>query len=176
MRILAIVLLSIVLSILPWGPAAPVARAQQGDAPPPCSDERHRQFDFWVGDWDVFDTAGKRVGGNVIDSILGGCALRESWTGGGGSIGHSFNIYDAANDKWHQTWVDNRGLLLELDGGLRDGKMVLEGKRPGADGKPVHHRISWEPQPGGHVRQLWETSPDGSEWKTLFDGLYKKRG
>jgi len=25
------------------------------------------------------------------------------------------------------------------------------------------------------VRQLWESSPDGKQWKTVFDGLYVKR-
>ncbi|ANM32190.1 hypothetical protein ABI59_10290 [Acidobacteria bacterium Mor1] len=151
------------------------AQAQQGDGTPPCSGEKYRLFDFWVGDWDVFDTEGTSVGRNRIESILGGCAIQENWTGGGGSIGHSFNIYDAANDKWHQTWVDNRGLLLELDGGFRDGKMVLEGKRPGPDGKLVHHRITWQATGEGHVKQRWETTTDGSNWNAIFEGVYKKR-
>ena len=33
--------------------------------------------------------------------------------------------YDAASDKWHQTWIDSNGAPLYLDGGLVDGHMVL---------------------------------------------------
>jgi hypothetical protein len=30
--------------------------------------------------------------------------------------GQSFTIYDVARDVWHQTWVTNRGELLEIEG------------------------------------------------------------
>ena len=33
------------------GPAAGVAAV--GGPPAPCADAEHRQFDFWVGQWDV---------------------------------------------------------------------------------------------------------------------------
>ncbi len=72
--------------------------------------------------------------------------------------------------------MDNGGLLLELDGGLEEGRMVLSGQRPGREGGTVLHRISWEPLENGDVRQLWETSQDGGEtWKGVFEGRYSKR-
>jgi hypothetical protein len=115
------------------------------------------------------------VGTNRITPILGGCALREEWTGTSGSVGTSYNAWDAASRRWHQTWVDNRGLLLLLDGGLADGKMVLRGERPGQGGGTVLHRISWEPLEGGTVRQLWETSNNGgATWQVAFDGAYHR--
>ena len=39
--------------------------AQQPPAKP-CETERHRQFDFWIGSWDVHDAQGKHVGENEI--------------------------------------------------------------------------------------------------------------
>ena len=151
------------------------AMAQQaGQAP--CADEAHRQFDFWVGTWIVTNAQGTEVGTNRISAILGGCVLLEEWQSAGPYSGKSLNIYDAANDSWHQTWVDNGGMLLQLDGGLEDGNMVLTGMRPGPDGSPVQHRITWEPLEGGDVRQTWDTSgDDGQTWTNQFDGLYSKK-
>ena len=165
--------------------AAAVAHAQdeatgEEAAPPPppkpCTSEKHRQFDFWVGSWDV-TANGQPAGHNDITLVHGDCALSENWKSAGGAFtGSSLNIYDQANDKWHQTWVDVTGTLLELDGGLVDGKMVLQGKRPGPDGQAVINRISWTPNEDGSVRQHWETSTDGENWTTAFDGHYVKAG
>ncbi len=148
------------------------AQGQQAQQSP-CGDEAHHQFDFWVGTWEVSNAQGNVVGTNEISSILGGCVLLEEWQSAGPYAGKSLNIYDAANDKWHQTWVDNGGLLLELDGRLVDGNMVMKGYRPGQDGTEVLHRITWAPLEDGDVRQTWDTSgDDGQTWATQFDGLY----
>jgi hypothetical protein len=159
----------------------PLALAAQEDAPAapvtgPCDAAEYRQFDFWIGDWNV--TAGEQVAGtNSIHKVHGGCALQENWqgAGAGGISGSSFNIYDQATGRWHQTWVDASGTLLQLDGGLVDGSMVLSGKRPAQNGGTALHRISWTPNADGSVRQLWEASQDeGGSWSVLFDGLYVK--
>jgi hypothetical protein len=143
---------------------------------PPCSQAEQRQFDFWVGDWTVVRSDnGKYAGHNRIDSVLGGCALHESWTGAGGVKGNSYNAYDASRGVWHQTWVDSTGELLVLEGRFVDGKMVLQGQQQGVDGKAVQNRITWTPLAGGKVRQRWETSTDGKAWNVSFDGLYSKR-
>ena len=142
--------------------------------PAPCVSPEHRQFDFWLGDWKVQDAAGNAAGTNQITRIQGGCVLFENWKGAQNSTGNSFNMYYAADGKWHQTWVDNQGGRLDLAGGLQDGKMVLDGDAPSQrdPGKRVRHRISWE-RKGANVRQLWEASrDDGKTWKVLFDGLY----
>lgn len=142
----------------------------------PCDGPEYRQFDFWIGDWDV--TAGEQAAGtNSIRSLHGGCVLQENWQSAGpdGISGSSFNIYDRATGKWHQTWVDAGGTLLQLDGGLVEGAMVLSGSRPAQGGGTALHRISWTPRPDGSVRQLWEVSQDhGVGWTVLFDGLYVK--
>ena len=48
-----------------------------------CTKAEFRQFDFWLGDWEVTLPDGKVAGTNKIESILGGCVLQESWAGGG---------------------------------------------------------------------------------------------
>lgn len=152
--------------------------AQQAARPPPCMSEAHRQFDFWVGEWDVTGPAGKPAGRSRIESKLGGCVVHEHWFGAGGSVGESFNIHNAETGQWEQYWVDNGGNRLHLQGGVRAGAMVLEGvqDKPNAQtGLAQRERITWTPNADGSVRQLWETSPDdGKTWSTSFDGLYRK--
>lgn len=115
---------------------------------------------------------GTTAGTNHITQALGTCVLHEHWVGGGGDVGESFNIYDATSKRWHQTWVDNQGTLLVLEGGLVRGAMVLTDS---AVGSKTVNRITWEQLPKGQVRQLWETSSDGGKtWKTAFNGLYRR--
>ncbi len=154
--------------------------ADEAGPPPkaPCAASEHRQFDFWLGDWEVRDPAGKVVGHNVLTSLHKGCVMLENWTGAGGFTGSSLNIYDADRKKWHQTWTDSGGGLLTLEGGWADGRMVLIGDTVSADipGEITVNRITWTPLPDGRVRQHWETSTDkGRTWKTGFDGYYAKR-
>jgi hypothetical protein len=42
-----------------------------------------RDFDFWIGDWDVFGPDGKQAGTNSITPLLDGGALAEHWHGAG---------------------------------------------------------------------------------------------
>ncbi len=146
-------------------------------APPrACTAPEHHQFDFWIGTWDVTQPGGARAGANRIEPILGGCALRESWTGAGGSHGTSYNAYDAGRRRWHQTWVDDQGTVLLLDGKYADDRMTLEGETLDTAGHPQRQRIIWEQTAPGRVRQLWQTSSDsGATWITAFDGRYVKR-
>lgn len=152
-------------------PAAEPGPASLCDAP------EHRQFDFWLGDWDVTSN-GQPAGRNRVESIQRGCVLQENWRGSGvgGITGTSFNIYDRESGQWHQTWVDASGTLLQLDGGLVDGAMVLEGERPSPTGSgTAKHRITWTPGADGSVHQLWEASQDdGKTWNVIFDGRYTK--
>jgi hypothetical protein len=154
-----------------------IASAQAPQAsPPPCAGDEYRQFDFWLGAWQVADRDGNALGTNKIEPILGGCALRESWVGASGSVGHSFNIFDRQSGRWHQTWVDNSGLLLQIEGGLdTSGAMVLTGTGKSSDGRAQQHRITWTPLPDGRVRQHWELSTDEGAWSDAFVGFYARQ-
>lgn len=67
------------------------AMTQSPLSPPACSAVEHRQFDFWIGRWEVFTPDGKKAGDNTIEAIDGGCALIERWRGNGGFTGTSLN-------------------------------------------------------------------------------------
>lgn len=140
-----------------------------------CEGENYDQFDFWLGHWNVTTPAGKVAGTNYISQELNNCVLHEHYSTPSGYQGNSYTIYDIAFDKWHQTWVDNSGTLLELDGGLQGSNMVLQGKGKDPQGNLLIHRITWTPNEDGTVRQHWQQSADqGQSWTTLFDGLYTK--
>lgn len=143
--------------------------------PSPCASPAHRAFDFWLGDWQVHAANGKLAGSNTITRAHGGCVLHESYSTPGGYTGESLNMYDASRKVWHQTWADSGGLLLTLEGGLQDGKMVLEGKGATASGGSVSHRITWTPNADGSVRQHWESTDSTGKWATTFDGKYTRK-
>lgn len=143
--------------------------------PPLCADNAYRQFDFWLGEWEVHTKDGKLAGTNHITREYGGCVIHERYTTDRGYAGESLNTWDAGRKRWHQSWVDNSGTLLLLDGGLRDGSMVMEGTTTATDGKETRHRITWTPNADGSVRQHWESTDTAGKWVTAFDGWYTPR-
>jgi hypothetical protein len=151
------------------------SQLQAQNAPPQrCDTPEFRQFDFWIGDWDV-TTNGQPAGTNLITLEEDGCVIHEHWKGSRGGTGQSFNFYTRTSKQWRQTWIDNSGNPLDLYGEYRDRKMTLTGKTPAARGSVIQ-RITFFDNPDGTVRQLWESSTDdGKTWVVAFDGLYRKR-
>lgn len=133
----------------------------------PCQTSNHRAFDFWLGEWAV--TSPGREGWQARSSIqLGndGCSIHETYTTPGGYGGSSVNFYDATQQQWHQTWIDNQGGSLYLVGNVQNGAMVL------SDGS---NQIIWTPQSDGRVRQHWQvTNDEGKTYSTAFDGYYER--
>jgi hypothetical protein len=163
---------SALLGLMSFGITAP-SPAQ--NPPPACSAAEYRAFDFWLGEWNVHGADGKLAGTNSIQREIGGCVLHERYATSRGYSGESFNVYDAPRKVWHQTWVDSSGLLLVLEGGIQDGKMVLQGETIDSDGKATRHRITWTPNPDGSVRQFWESTTPNGDWVVAFDGKYTRK-
>jgi len=165
------------IAFILWAVAIAPARTAGGSAPaksaPACDRRECRQFDFWLGDWDVYGPDGKTVvGRSHVEGILDGCVLLENWYGAKGGTGKSFNTWTRSDSLWHQSWVSNSGNLLLLQGSFRNGAMVLEGDSPPG----TRNRITWTPRPGGEVEQRWSTSADGgATWTTSFLGIYRKQ-
>ncbi len=139
--------------------------------PTTCKDPAYHQFDFWAGNWDVFDVGSPtKVAHARIDSILEGCVLREDYRDTGGHEGQSFTIYDASRKLWHQTWVTSDGVLLEIEGRFEHNEMVLSGKNQ--KGELV--RGAWKPV-NGEVREFAQKSADdGKTWNPWFDIMFRR--
>lgn len=149
-------------------------------APPPCAAAEYRQFDFWLGEWDVVGVTGapnegKILGHNTIERVSAGCALSEHWRGASGFDGRSLNGWDASAKVWRQFWIGADGVVLQLSGGLSEDSMEMRGELPGANGGTQLQRIRWTPQPDGSVIQRWDTSDDaGRTWNNSFLGHYRR--
>lgn len=161
------------LAALCFGASIAIAEAAQPGPP------ESRQFDFWLGEWEVTSPDGKLQGTNRIELVSDGRGLLETWTGEtavGNTNGRSLNAWNAEKKQWQQFWVGGDGGVLELSGGAdAQGRMVLTGERD-SEGKRLFERITWTPGTDGSVRQLWEQSSDaGKTWTIVFDGRYTKK-
>lgn len=152
-----------------FAPIAAKARENAANSP-------SRQFDFWVGTWDVYNPDGKLVGHSVVKKLHQGHVIEENWISAKGTTGMSLNFWDPERKKWRQTWVDQFGQVVEYEGAFEDGAMRLEGWRIKPNGTRILQRATFTPQEEGTVRQFIEESSDGGKtWTTYFDGLYATR-
>lgn len=143
----------------------------------PCDTEKHNEFNFWVGDWNVYDTAGKLIGTNKILKMQSNCVMQENWVSKvGPSRGTSYNYVNLTNKTWNQVWVSNSGFSLVLKGNLKGESMVLESALVKGQKGDYYNRVTWTPNKGGSVTQLWEyISPEGKILSEAFRGIYKKK-
>jgi tetratricopeptide (TPR) repeat protein len=134
-----------------------------------------RQFDFWVGDWEVFNPAGQKVGTNTIQMFAGGCGVLENWTNAGGSDGKSINYYDASAGKWFQNWIGTDGSALRYAGNFKENAMRFEGETV-AGGKKLRQKLTFFKLDENTVRQLAESSADdGKTWTVNYDFKYVRK-
>jgi tetratricopeptide (TPR) repeat protein len=147
----------------------------------PCmSDPKSREFDFWVGDWDVFDTkTGVKAGTNTITIVSGGCMLLENWMDvTQTNAGTSINYINTETGKWEQIYKDNgKGMPVKYtDGEYINGTMKFAVATKDSNGKMQAGRFVFEKKRADEVRQYQEmTSDDGKTWNMLFDLTYKRR-
>lgn len=149
----------------------------------PCSSNPvYRQFDFWIGQWDVYSTDGKKAGSSKISLILDSCIILEEWTStasqkGNVYAGKSFNTYNAASSQWQQTWVDNAGGTIEfLEGKFENNSMKFR-TRPFVFSKDTMaiRKLTFYNLSADKVRQLGEISKNnGANWSTEYDLEYRK--
>jgi len=125
----------------------------------PCSAAPFRQFDFWVGDWKVFNLAGAFVATSHIVTKLDGCIVEENWAPLNGIRGRSLNSYDAESGVWRQTWVPEQApgsRPLRLSGELlANGVMQMAGERHFWANPIVTYfdTIRWTPTDATHLIQ-----------------------
>jgi hypothetical protein len=140
----------------------------------PCTDAAYRQFDFWIGDWDVFDIERPTVivARARVELILNSCVVHEVYEGIDGHKGESFSIYDATRNVWHQSWVNDHGYLLTIEGRRQGHAVMLQGVDHQPNGKPRQVRGEWRSEDNG-VRETAARSTDGGvTWVPWFDIVF----
>jgi len=165
--------LSLLAALAPAFAAAPVANP----AAPNCPAAEFHQLDFWLGDWDTQDKDAKdtaSVARTHVDPIAAGCAVHELYEQTDGLIGDSILSYDPVRKQWQQTWVTNRGSIMQIYGNFKDGVLTLQGETHLRDSRMVNTRISWKAEANG-VRETGVSSKDGGKtWEPYFDVLFVK--
>lgn len=139
-----------------------------------------RQFDFWIGEWDVFPSQAPpgqapKIGENKVERISEGCGLLENWKSPSDN-GKSINYYDKANGKWHQYWIGSHGESLRYEGSFKDNAMSFIGESNGKDGKKTLNRLTFFKVDENTVRQFAEVSNDeGKSWQVSYDFRYVRK-
>jgi hypothetical protein len=182
-----------------WTVVAWAQGGQDADFQPPCegkpwwvdTDARFSDFDFWVGEWQVYDAAsGELRGFDDVGKDLGGCILRQRWRqmdDNFSQAGLPWRLQGVsvtglnADGVWRQLWTDNNGGNMLLTGGYDSkGEMVLTSEwypTPNRSGAMVQARSIWHwaPQDDGTIKNWgYIQSPDeNAEKRKYFDIVYR---
>lgn len=146
----------------------------------PCAfTAENRQFDYWVGEWDVVTTQGAvPAGQSRIELILGDCVVLENWQSNGNPYsGKSYNMYNTALKRWEQYWVDNVGGNIFFYGNLKDGNMdYYTDDMPQPDGSKLRRHLQFLKLGPDTVRQFSQGSNDGGKtWTVEYDFTYNRK-
>ncbi|HVC00917.1 MAG TPA: hypothetical protein VND80_01820 [Steroidobacteraceae bacterium] len=155
--------------------------AERRVAPATCDAPPFHEFDFWIGDWRVFDAASHRlVAFDHVVKRAAGCIvvehldfLTDMYRRPGvvrRLAGISISRFDG--EHWLQMWADNQwGAIMMRGKADGDGRLVFETVIP-SRGREV--RLVYEERPGGDVRIRQYVAPAGSgAWSEYGDLLYR---
>jgi hypothetical protein len=130
-------------------------------------DEAARQFDFLVGDWTVTKTGDADPLAKVtVTRVADGCALLETVSPLKGVSGAALFTYDADATLWRMNEISGDGEIIQVEGGLQDGQMVLEGDESGTE-KHQLVRVTFASN-GDTIHESAVKSPDGRVWNDWF--------
>ncbi len=167
MRAILVIFL-LIISTYVFGQAAPVS---------PCAGAEFKQLDFWLGDWDArWDASPSGPAGhgsNHITRTYGGCVTEEHFEGGP-LAGHSVSTYFGGSKTWRQTWVDNQGSYIDLEGGP-DGKgnfVLTTLARPG--NAKANRMVFADIAPNSFVWH-WQATQDGKNWSDSWVIRYTRK-
>jgi tetratricopeptide (TPR) repeat protein len=153
---------------------------QAKHAQAPCKyGPEFRQFDFWIGEWSVVTAKDEMPAGDSrIELTLGDCVIVENWTSKNSLYaGKSYNVYNTAEKRWEQFWVDNSAGMIHFYGGLKDGVMdfyTQDQAQP--DGTSNQRHLRFFPLGPDKVRQYSQASTDhGKTWTDEYDFIYMRK-
>jgi hypothetical protein len=142
--------------------------------PPACVQPEQRQFDFWVGEWDVSPTGSPVI---VAESSITladeDCVVIENWRPFRNGSAHSISMYDAQTRHWRQFYAGAAVPLATYTGNL-DSEGVL---RFDVDNSAPRTRMNYQRIDANTIRQWGEQFNETTrEWSTQWDLTYRRRG
>jgi tetratricopeptide (TPR) repeat protein len=145
----------------------------------PCLSQPHgNDFDFWIGEWDVYITGTNNlIGKSKITKVNGGCVILENWTSlVSPQTGVSMNFIDPVSGKWMQDYAGSGGgRQLYTDGEYTDSAMRFVYEGTFNNSTFPGHFIFYNEGPD-KVRQYNDYSKDdGKTFITAYDYTYRRR-
>lgn len=161
-----------------------------GRQPGACAAPGFREFDFWIGEWDIrqrilqadgtweeFDATTR------VEPVLGGCALFERWQGTvqffwegmtepASLEGMSYRSYDPEAGEWAIWWMDERNPRIgdPNRGSFEDGIGTFYRDGRTGQGNPMTARIRFFDIEEGYFRWDLAISTDGrATWSTMWE-------
>lgn len=146
-----------------------------------CAGDHYREFDFWIGEWDLTnlrlleDGEWHAVGEatNRVFPVAGGCGIVELWDGYLGEShirGFSVRTYDSNTGKWHLVlnWPQpDRAGFGTLEGEFRHGRGDFLTESTAEDGSTQLTRYSFADIGDRTFRWNNGSSDDGGQsWQT----------
>jgi hypothetical protein len=147
----------------------------------PCmSIPKAREFDFWLGEWEVYLTSNlnARAGTNKITLSSSGCVIEENWEAfNGPHQGMSMNYFDPADSTWNQKWAGSGQDIQEFyDGVYKDGTMQFKFDTTSPTGARIDGKLTFTNISPDRVRQHAQQSVDGGKtWTDVYDFTYIRR-
>jgi tetratricopeptide (TPR) repeat protein len=145
----------------------------------PCiSNPQNHEFDFWIGEWDVYQTnTNYQVGKEKVEQAAGQCMIIENWIDiTQPNDGKSMNFINPKTQKWEQVWMGSGGVYLNYYNGVyKDGAMRFESDATDKAGNKTLFHFTFFNQGPKQLRQLLEQSVDGGiNWTIVYDLTYKR--
>jgi hypothetical protein len=168
--------------------AAALTHAAPQDRPTPCTAADYRQFDFWIGDWDITQSILQGDGSRLelpahtsVSSTLDGCALIEHWQGEvrffwenmpkvEPMTGLSVRAYDPKAGKWFIHWMDSRSTSFgpPYAGGFSGGRGEFFREWETPDGTRVGRITFSDIRPDSVDWELAVSSDGRRTWTVLW--------
>ena len=168
MKTILCLMLSLVLAApaIAAQPAAPDAAASAID------------LDILGGQWDLYDSSGKKVGASTITVQAPGAALFEQRTADGGEAQPLWFINSERDKGWIQLFLgpSNQARAFTLQSPANSWPLVLGSDVVLRDGTPARFRMTLTRASADLSRRKLEMSRDqGASWSTVFDYEYRRR-
>ena len=160
---------------------------------PACPDARSRQFDFWLGEWDVnnrhrrpdsddpiwYETG---LAHTHVWPVVGGCGIVEHWDGAltfDRVIGFSVRTFDPVREMWELVllWPSaNRPVFATFEGQFRHGRGEFDAGSVDAHDRPQTTRISFaDIRPDAFRWDLSLSGDSGITWRTTWIMEFTRR-
>lgn len=176
------------LTVLVALPGTGLEAQEDGGA---CGDPSFREFDFWIGEWDVLnrqrrpDGTAWGVTGQATDRVypvVDGCGIVEHWRGDAGQgfvVGYSLRAWNPDSGRWDLVLLwppPEQPVFFTLEGGFRHGRGEFFASRTDADGNEVLTRFTFADVSPVSLRWNNGTSRDGgNSWATTWIMEFSRR-